>query len=334
MKWRSARACPGGEGFTLIFVTTGWSQKRREMGNRPQKGYDYRRAGVAMVTLKTRPGVRLCRITQQSFALTETGRIVQQELLGIPTYYAQVKIGQYQIMPDHLHALVHVVRDLPEGTTLQSVVRGFKLGVDRNCRKRFGKESCQVFEKGMHDRLVFDRAHLAREVTYIRDNVRRYRMRQMHPDLFSKPQVVMTLADRTPLWGIGNVFLIRHPLRMQVQISRRETEAEWAARLPVLEEALAQGCVFVSPFISPHEQRVLQEVAAQGGRAIRLTHEFFGERYKPSGRRFDLCCDGRLLEISVAGAVERYTRLDRAACLRLNEVAGLIATTQWSQWRV
>jgi hypothetical protein len=31
------------------------------MGNRPQKGYDYRRAGVAMVTLKTRPGVRLCK---------------------------------------------------------------------------------------------------------------------------------------------------------------------------------------------------------------------------------------------------------------------------------
>ena len=66
------------------------------MGNRPQKGYDYRRAGVAMVTLKTRPGVRLCRITQRTFELTEAGRIVQHELLGIPAFYGQVKIGQYQ----------------------------------------------------------------------------------------------------------------------------------------------------------------------------------------------------------------------------------------------
>jgi hypothetical protein len=46
---------------------------------------------------------------------------------------------------------------------------------------------------------------------------------------------------------------------------------------------------------------------------------------------FDMCCDGRLLEISVAGAFARNARLDRAACLRLNEVAETIATTQWSQ---
>jgi REP element-mobilizing transposase RayT len=116
------------------------------MGNRPQKGYDYHRAGVAMVTLKTRTGVRLCRITQQSFELTETGRIVQHELLGIPTFFGPVKIGQYQIMPDHLHVLVHVVRDLPEGVTLHSVVRGFKLGVNRQCRERFGAASFRVWD--------------------------------------------------------------------------------------------------------------------------------------------------------------------------------------------
>ena len=40
------------------------------MGNRPQKNYNYRRAGVAMVTLKVRPGRRLCRITPESFTLT------------------------------------------------------------------------------------------------------------------------------------------------------------------------------------------------------------------------------------------------------------------------
>jgi hypothetical protein len=60
-----------------------------------------------------------------------------------------------------------------------------------------------------------------------------------------------------------------------------------------------------------------------------LTHTFFGERYKPMGQLFDLCCEGRLLELSVAGEFERYAKLDRAACLRMNEVAGVIATTQW-----
>jgi len=64
------------------------------MGNRPQKGYDYHRAGVAMVTLKTRRGVRLCRITQETFELTEVGRIVQQALQGVSGFYEQVKVGQ------------------------------------------------------------------------------------------------------------------------------------------------------------------------------------------------------------------------------------------------
>jgi len=301
------------------------------MGNRPQKGYDYSRAGVAMVTLKARSGIRLCRITPETFELTEAGRIVQQALQGVSGFYEQVKVGQYQIMPDHLHALVHVVRDLPAGVTLQRVIRGFKIGVDRTCRERFSEASFQVFEKGMFDRLVFGRDHLEREAAYVRDNVRRCRLRQAHPELFQKPRCLRTLPDGTALWGVGNPFLLEHPRRVRVQISRRAAEAEWLATDAVVSGYLAQGYVFVSPFVSPQEKRVLHKVVAEGGRAIRLTHVFFGERYKPMGELFDLCCEGRLLELSVAGAFERYARLDRAACLRLNQVAGDIAPTEWSQ---
>ena len=301
------------------------------MGNRKLRNYDYNGSGVAMVTLKTRAGMWLCRITQEAFALSEIGKLVQKELGGIHDYYEAVKISQYQIMPDHLHVMVHVVQRLPEEVTLQRVIRGFKIGVDRECRGLFCKESFQVFEKGMHDRLVLKRAHLEREVAYIRDNVRRYRLLKANPELFRKARRVMTLTDGTKLWGLGKLFLLKHPHRVQVQISRRATEEEWHRISGDLADYLAQGYVFVSPFISPFEQRVLHEVAARGGRAIRLTHRFMGEHYKPMGRMFDLCCEGRLLEVSVAGEFERYAKLDRAACLRLNEVVAVIATTQWSQ---
>jgi len=286
-----------------------------------------------MLTLKTLPGVRLCRITQDAFALTDVGKMVQQELLGIPGFYEQIKIGQYQIMPDHLHVLVHVVRDLPPDVTLQRVIRGFKLGVNRVCAEAGGGERMRVFEKGMNDSLVFDREHLAREVAYIRDNVRRYRVRQANPKLFETAAKLMTLEDGTPLFGFGNRFLLEYPRRVNVQFSRRTTEAEWAGIAEELDDYLAQGYVFVSPFISPFEQRVLREVVERGGRAIRLTHRFFGELYKPGGRLFDLCAAGRLLELSVAGAFPRFARLDRGACLRLNAVTGVVATTQWSQRR-
>lgn len=284
-----------------------------------------------MVTLKSRAGVWLCRITPDEFQLTDVGHVVRDSLIAISRYYEQVKIGQYQIMPDHLHALVHVVRDLPEGVTLQRVIRGFKIGINRTCRELFGEASFQVFERGLHHSLVFDRAHLEREVAYVRDNVRRYRLRKAHPDLFRTPTHVMKLPDGEALWGFGNMFLLEHPRRVRVQMSRSTTEAAW----PEIEEALGgyleQGFVFVSPFLSPYEKRVMREVVVHGGRVIRLSHQFFGERYKPSGELFDLCCEGRLLEISVAGEFCRYARLDRGACLRLNEVALVIATTEWSQ---
>jgi hypothetical protein len=168
-------------------------------------------------------------------------------------------------------------------------------------------------------------------VAYIRDNVRRYRLRKANPELFKKPQVVMRPADGTALWGIGNHFLLEHPRRVAVQFSRRMTEAEWHTEQEALAYYLEQGYVFVSPFISPYERRLLSEVIRQGGRAIRLTHKFFRERYKPSGELFDLCSEGRLLEVSVAGAFERYAELSREACLKMNEVARVIATTKWSQ---
>lgn len=287
-----------------------------------------------MLTIKTNPGVWLCRITQETFELSPVGKVVQKELLGIPGFYGQIKIGQYQIMPDHLHVLVHVVRDLPQGITLQRVMRGFKLGVNRACAEANGGRRVRVFEKGMYDSLVFDREHLEREVAYVRDNVRRYRLLKANPELFEKTARISELRDGTPLRGVGNRFLLEHPRRVSVQFSRRTTEAQWLQIEEALADYLAQGYVFVSPFISPFEKRVLDAVIAQEGRAIRLTHRFFGERYKPGGRLFDLCSQGRLLELSVAGATPRYARLDRAACLRLNEVTEEIATTQWLQWGV
>ena len=299
------------------------------MANRPNKGYDYNRAGVAMVTLKTRQGMWLCHITPETFSLTALGRVVQEALGDIRSFYEQCRIGQYQIMPDHLHAMVHVVRDLPEGVTVQRVFRGFKLGVNRSCQEKFGQDTGQVFEKGLYDSLIFDRDQLEREVAYIRDNVRRYRLRKSHPDLLHKVQQVMALPEGLALQGVGNRSLLDHPRRVRVQFSRSMTEEQWQEAQERLAWCLEQGYVFVSAFISPYEQRLLAEVVARGGRAIRLSHEYFSERYKPAGKRFDMCCEGRLLEVSVAGAFARYAKLDRAACLKLNAVAADIATTEW-----
>lgn len=203
--------------------------------------------------------------------------------------------------------------------------------MNKKCAEAQDGKRIRIFQKGLHESIVLDRDHLQREVAYIRDNVRRYRLRKAHPELFRQTRRLMTLPDGTPLFGFGNPFLLEHPRRVSVQFSRRMTESDWPEVKEELAFLLQQGYIFVSPFISPFEQRVLQTAVAQGGKVIRLTHRHFGERYKPGGQLFDLCCEGRLLELSGAGAAPRFARLDREACLRLNAVTGDVATTQWSQ---
>ncbi len=216
--------------------------------------------------LKGNAGLTFCHITQTTFKLTAVGEIVHKELRGIPNYYPQIKLGHYQIMPDHLHALIHVVKSLPDSVTLQQVIRGFKLGTNKACTEAANGKRMRIFQEACTTCLVFEREHLQREVEYVRDNVRR-------------------LADGTPLWGFGNVFLLKHPRRISVQFSRSTPENEWPVICEQMQAYLEQGYIFVSPFISPFEKRVLQNVIDGGGRVIPLTQRFFGERYKPGGQQ-------------------------------------------------
>ena len=275
--------------------------------NRPISNYDYSRAGVLGITLKCCKGIRLCRITQTDYELLPIGRYVREGFLGIPGYYPQIKIGQYQIMPDHVHVMVHVVKDLPKGVTVRRVFRGFKIGVNKACEEKLTGFHGPVFENGLYDRLVFDEKTLAQEVAYIRDNVRRYRMKSANKELFLVSRVIFkkSLSKFGKLWGLGNLTLIDSPHLVYLQYSRSLTEEQWPEIESGLKSEMKKGAVFVSPFISPFERRALQTVIRLGGNAIRITADFFDGRYKPRGGLIDAFNEGRVLEISVAEAFGR-----------------------------
>jgi hypothetical protein len=290
------------------------------MPNRPLAHYDYGRPGVAMITLKAAPEMRFCRITQTSFTLTDAGRVVQEALRAIHGFWPAFKLGQYQIMPDHVHFLAHVVAPLPQGRTVRDVVRAFKIGV----RQRMGRE---VFLAGMNDSPVFDRRQLDAEVAYIRDNVRRYRLRQANPRYFQEARELPPVVGCRAAWiGFGNPALLTHPRRVAIRVSDRSAPEAWCAVQADVEAWIAQGYVFVSPFISKREHAVRDAVLARQGRVICITHEPFGERHKPSGPLFDACCAGRVLEISAAREFPPDTgRISRSICQRLNEIAAACA---------
>ncbi len=61
----------------------------------------------------------------------------------------------------------------------------------------------------------------------------------------------------------------------------------------------AKGTVLVSPFISKSEKAIRVEAEDIGANIILITHEAFGERFKPAAHDFNLCSQGRLLIISL-----------------------------------
>lgn len=61
--------------------------------------------------------------------LTELGKAVQSEWMGIHGYYPQIEVKAVQMMPDHMHGILFVTAPLP--VHLGQVISGFKAG----CRK-------------------------------------------------------------------------------------------------------------------------------------------------------------------------------------------------------
>ena len=109
----------------------------------------------------------------------------------------------------------------------------------------------------------------------------------------------LAVARRPFAWtAVGNPFLLDAPLLVSVRISTATPDDKLAELVDKLGAKAERGAVLVSPWISPGEKAVKAEAIARGGRVVQLLAEGMGRYYKPGGADFDLCADGRLLQLS------------------------------------
>lgn len=79
-------------------------------------------------------------------------------------------------------------------------------------------------------------------------------------------------------------------------------------------------------FISPGEKEVATAVLeGSAGAVILMKPDGFGEYFKPHGRYFDLCAQGRLLILACRPPVEVKTPFTREMCLNMNAWCRAIA---------
>ncbi|MBO7051330.1 MAG: hypothetical protein J6W24_01540 [Prevotella sp.] len=144
------------------------------------------------------------------------------------------------------------------------------------------------------------------------------------------PQVLVTVNS------IGNKALLREPEHIQIQCSRSMKPEEIDREAEDVLLLCKRGVVPVSPCISEGEKRIARAVLDAGYRLIVIFPDGIPAdmpQYKPYGQYFDACKKGQLLILSPwqHPARDKQTKITRAECLFMNDLAAQIAAGGGSQ---
>ncbi len=149
---------------------------------------DYHRLGIYFVTIVT--ANRFClfgNVTDTgTMELNGAGRIVVDEWMHTVELRPNVRLDEFVVMPNHLHGLIHMVRDASapnshehEGfaspsQSLGAIVRGFKGAATKQVNAVRNWEYGSIWQDNFHDHIVRGAADLVRIREYIRLNPSRW----------------------------------------------------------------------------------------------------------------------------------------------------------------
>ena len=281
--------------------------------------------------------------------LSPLGQRVNDEWWAASLHHPEVKVLALQMMPDHLHGILFVREQMEK--PLGMLLRGFKQSCNRHYRelvlgitspvpsvpsvalstqqprpkqdrRNEDRSHGMLFARGYNDKLLLREGQLETWVRYLNDNPRRLLMKREHPDLF-RVQRNVEAAGMT-FSAIGNRFLLDRPVRLQVQCSRRLSEAEIQEQVTHFLAAARQGAVLVSPTISPGEKAVMRAAFNEGLPLIYLQENGFSDLAKPNGTRMEACARGQLLILAPWEHHNEQMTIRRSQCLKLNDIARLL----------
>lgn len=249
------------------------------------------------------------------------GHIILKEIYDIHVHQPQIVVTQYKVMPDHVHLLIRVMERIPHhiglymGLFMRTVTLRWRIynGGDSNIPS--------VFERNYTDRPIYNNDRYVIAKKYIKDNPYRLAMRRIHPEFFRRVRDLY--IDGVPFQAYGNLFHLRNPFISQVIVHSANTQRENDALFALWRDEIEKGGILVSPFIAPPEKQIRKEAVENGGRIIHIQKDPFGERFKPAGADFELCCQGQLLIIAPVDSMGKA--ISRQICKDMNKIAENIA---------
>ncbi len=262
--------------------------------------------------------------------LSPTGECIAKALSNLKSEFPFTSILRKCIMPNHVHLALFVkeATDIYLGQIISTLKKG--------CSSEFGSltgfEKIRLFIPGYHDTFLTSNGQLKSMLNYISDNPRRHLIRINHKGWFKRFEITDG-KDRYEAYG--NWDLLSEFQRVRVKFSSKYTASELESYKRLWHRTVFNDGILVSPFIHEEEKKVRDWAMENGGVLIYITHKRFPDRYKPSGKLFELCSEGRLLIISYSASMqeEEYIKNNkvppRSLCEKMNDFALEISTRQF-----
>ena len=148
--------------------------------------FDYSTAGAYFVTICTQnKKCLLSRIVGRGLAPAEThytayGQIAEEQLFLLEERYPSLKIDQYVIMPNHLHAILMLneAAGASPRPTIMDVVCAYKSLTTRACKKV--KAIDKLFQTSFHEHVIRGREDYEEIAKYIVNNPQQWEVDQLY----------------------------------------------------------------------------------------------------------------------------------------------------------
>ena len=292
---------------------------RHQSMKRRHDHHDYQSPCIYMITLAIKGRRPLLGTVcspddnhpQPWFNPSPLGDRIAQGWREIPQFYS------LQLMPDHLHGIIHVTDRLPRH--LGHVINGFKVGCNKVAREL---SLSPLWEEGYNDRILQGKGQLNMMFKYLQDNPRRLWTKRNHPEFFKTQQEVKIGEQSVTV--MGNRFLLDSHNKVVEKCSRKMTDEELEYATKRFMMMAQRGAVLVSPRISPGERAVMDMIQEAGFPFIQLLENGFSPYWKPGGEMFNACASGQVLLVAPWPYHSDRHTITRDQCNRLNDLAVLI----------
>ncbi len=267
---------------------------------------------------------------------TEMGNAVVDCIWKVPKLHPEVRVISFDLMPDHIHTIWHVVRPMTIG--IKTVVRGFWQGARKcgraysmsispnNIRDNEHRQDDSIFTEMPFIRPLSRKGQLDSMIRYTWLNPQRLATKRLMPEYF-RVQEGIEIAGRM-YCGVGNAELLQREKYMPVHVRwTMVDEAEHGDNKRLRDYmngcvlAARNGAVMVSPFISKQEQAVMEVLLKEGLPFIYIADNGFRDYYKPQDSLFDAVARKQVLILSPWEYDPNKKHVSRAECVEMNKMA-------------